>query len=250
MPESKKDKIVSKLKELADIALGKEETVETVEAKFMDAKLTDGTIIRYEADELATGVVVMVVDEGGNLLPLPLGSYEIEDGTTFDVVDEMGTIDNVVIKEESEETEEVEEMEETTASTVEEPKAKAITESVVKKTEFEAEVETETEVKAEVEVEAKVEVEEVVEEVMVTEQSFSAYKEAKETEIAEIKSMVEGIFKAIEEIGAEDVATETETKKNVFKSESSEPRMTLKEIRAQFKADLMHDVKKNGRARK
>lgn len=62
---------------------------------FKNAKLNDGNIISYDG-ELATGTIVMVVDESGASLPLPIGDYKLEDGTTFSVVDETGAIDNVV----------------------------------------------------------------------------------------------------------------------------------------------------------
>lgn len=75
----------------------------TTEQNFVDAKLNDGvTIVRYDADALATGVVVFILDETGAALPLPLGDYILEDGTTFTVVDDLGTIDNVVLAPEEE----------------------------------------------------------------------------------------------------------------------------------------------------
>ena len=75
----------------------------TTEQKFVDAKLNDGvTIIRYEADVLATGVVVSILDETGAALPLPAGDYILEDGTTFTIVDDLGTADNVVLAPEEE----------------------------------------------------------------------------------------------------------------------------------------------------
>lgn len=80
------------------INLFKKEEKKVEKHEFATAKLVDGvTVIEYDGD-LQTGTIVMVVDESGKL-PLPSGQYELEDGTTFDVVDEMGTADNVVIKE-------------------------------------------------------------------------------------------------------------------------------------------------------
>jgi hypothetical protein len=82
---------IEKLKELLFKA-------EPVKLTFKEAKLNDGTtIVQYDADVLATGVIVNVMDEAGQVLPLPNGQYQLEDGTTFDVVDEAGTIDNVVL---------------------------------------------------------------------------------------------------------------------------------------------------------
>jgi hypothetical protein len=86
-------------------AVATEEIVST-EQTFKDEKLVDGmTIISYDAEELAVGVVVYLLDEAGQKLPLPVGDYTTESGSTFTVVDETGAIDNVVVKE----AEEVEE---------------------------------------------------------------------------------------------------------------------------------------------
>lgn len=83
-----------------------DEPIVTIEQNFVDAKLNDGvTIVRYDADVLATGVVVSILDETGAALPLPLGDYILEDGTTFTVVDDLGTVDNVVLAEAEEEVE-------------------------------------------------------------------------------------------------------------------------------------------------
>ena len=51
----------------------------TTEQTFIDAKLMDGTIIRYES--LEVGMPLMVIDEAGNELPAPDGEHELEDGT-------------------------------------------------------------------------------------------------------------------------------------------------------------------------
>lgn len=88
---------IEKLKELIFSSTKPEEIV-TTEQKFTDAKLNDGTtIVRYAEDVLATGVTVNVVDEGGAEMPLPVGDYVLEDGTTFTIVDETGKADNVVL---------------------------------------------------------------------------------------------------------------------------------------------------------
>ena len=80
-----------------------DEPIVSTEQNFVDAKLNDGvTIVRYDADVLATGVVVSILDETGAALPLPLGDYILEDGTTFTIVDELGTADNVVLAPEEE----------------------------------------------------------------------------------------------------------------------------------------------------
>jgi hypothetical protein len=63
---------------------------------FVDAKLIDGTIIRYES--LEVGMPLMVIDEAGNELPAPDGEHELEDGTMVTV--EAGIITEVASKEE------------------------------------------------------------------------------------------------------------------------------------------------------
>ena len=70
-------------------------TTETKET-FVDAKLIDGTIIRYES--LEVGMPLMVIDEAGNELPAPDGEHELEDGTKVTV--EAGIITEVASKEE------------------------------------------------------------------------------------------------------------------------------------------------------
>ena len=70
------------------------------------AKLVDGTIIVSSAEDLAEGSDVSILAEDGTTMPLPPGSYETEDGTTFEVVDE-GIIDSIGETEEEVEEEEV-----------------------------------------------------------------------------------------------------------------------------------------------
>lgn len=72
-----------------------EPTTETKET-FIDAKLMDGTIIRYES--LEVGMPLLVIDEAGNELPAPDGEHELEDGTKVTV--EAGIITEVASKEE------------------------------------------------------------------------------------------------------------------------------------------------------
>ena len=72
-----------------------EPTTETKET-FIDAKLIDGTIIRYES--LEVGMPLLVIDEAGNELPAPDGEHELEDGTKVTV--EGGIIIEIESKEE------------------------------------------------------------------------------------------------------------------------------------------------------
>jgi len=87
------------------VALGIEE--DTIALAY-EGKLKDGTIIVSEADALGEGVAVMVMTEDGTTIDVPVGSYEMEDGTTF-VVEEEGIIASMG---EAEEVEEVETEEE------------------------------------------------------------------------------------------------------------------------------------------
>lgn len=69
------------------VALGIEEEV----VLGYEGKLKDGTIIVAEADALAEGIEVRVLTEDGTQIAVPVGAYEMEDGTTF-VVEEEGII--------------------------------------------------------------------------------------------------------------------------------------------------------------
>ena len=52
------------------------------------AKLTDGTIVVSEADELVAGIEISILTEDGTTIPLPPGKYETEDGIGFSVEEE------------------------------------------------------------------------------------------------------------------------------------------------------------------
>jgi len=76
------------------------------EEKFEDAKLVDGTIVRYESLEI--GAALSVVSEDGEVVPAPDGEHELESG---DIVrTEGGVIVEIMTPEPvAEEAEEVEE---------------------------------------------------------------------------------------------------------------------------------------------
>ena len=76
---------------------------ETTTETFVDAKLMDGTIVRYE--KLEVGMPLMVIDEAGNELPAPNGEHQLEDGTMVTV--EEGIITEIATKEEEMPEEEV-----------------------------------------------------------------------------------------------------------------------------------------------
>jgi hypothetical protein len=62
------------------------------------AKLTDGTIVVSTAPELEVGVDISILTEDGTSMPLPVGSYETEDGVGF-VVEEDGIIAELLTEE-------------------------------------------------------------------------------------------------------------------------------------------------------
>ena len=109
---------------LSALGLDKEEEINLE----FQAKLIDGTIVVSKADELAEGVEVMILAEDGSTMPVPVGTYETEDGVEFKVEKE-GIVASMEKKEtEEEEEEETEEKEEVEA--VEEEEMSEETEEV------------------------------------------------------------------------------------------------------------------------
>jgi regulator of replication initiation timing len=70
------------------------EAEKTESAKFLDAKLVDGTIIRTDADAFKVGDKVQVMTEAGELVDAPVGEHELEDGTVL-VVDDKSILTEV-----------------------------------------------------------------------------------------------------------------------------------------------------------
>lgn len=126
-----------------DAFLSKEESKEV---KLGQMKLKNGTVI--EAEEFKEGEAVFIVTEDEKV-PLPIGEYEVEDGSVL-VVTEEGVIGGA--KEEEVEAEEEVEVE----AEAETKEPKKVVESTVKETHFEEEVKAdlEEEVKEEEKVEA------------------------------------------------------------------------------------------------
>ena len=77
---------------------------ETVEEKFLDAKLKDGTVIKIEGESAVEGAKVVVVTEEGEI-PAPDGVHELEDGSKVE------TKEGVIAKIEAPEVEEGPEVE-------------------------------------------------------------------------------------------------------------------------------------------
>ena len=109
---------------LSALGLDKEEELNLE----FQAKLIDGTIVVSKADELAEGVEVMILAEDGSTMPVPVGTYETEEGVEFKVEKE-GIVASME-KKETEEEEETEEKEEVEAVEEEE-----MSEETVKETE-------------------------------------------------------------------------------------------------------------------
>lgn len=110
---------------LSALGLDKEEEINLE----FQAKLIDGTIVVSKADELAEGVEVMILAEDGSTMPVPVGTYETEDGVEFKVEKE-GIVASMEKKEtEEEEEEETEEKEEVEAVEEEEMSEETVEET-------------------------------------------------------------------------------------------------------------------------
>ena len=118
MPKKKKKKKKYKIMELKKQILKALGLDKEVNLEYQD-KLTDGTIIVSEADELAAGISISVLTEDGTTMPLPVGEYETEGGVGFSV-EEEGVV--AEIYESETEEEEVEEEVEASEETEREPK--------------------------------------------------------------------------------------------------------------------------------
>ena len=82
--------LIEKIKALFSV----EAEQNNVEAKFKDAKLIDGTIVRVEGDEFKVGDALSVITEDGQVVKAPEGMHELEDGTVL-VVDAEGIITEI-----------------------------------------------------------------------------------------------------------------------------------------------------------
>ena len=110
---------------LSALGLDKEEEINLE----FQAKLIDGTIVVSKADELAEGVEVMIQAEDGSTMPVPVGTYETEEGVEFKVEKE-GIVASMEKKEtEEEEEEETEEKEEVEAVEEEEMSEETVEET-------------------------------------------------------------------------------------------------------------------------
>jgi hypothetical protein len=74
-----------KLKENFEIEVANGEIV-AVKEIFVDAKLSDGTVVKIEGDAVAVGAKVIIVTDQGEM-PAPDGVHELEDGSKIEVKD-------------------------------------------------------------------------------------------------------------------------------------------------------------------
>lgn len=122
------------------------------ELKLEQMKLDDGVTV-IEAEMFEAGQPVAIVAEDGQLIPLPIGEYKLEDGRVLVVVEE-GMISEVKAEDVEEEIPAEPPAEVPVAAndaptaTPTEAKVKSIVESIVKETKFSQEVE---DLKAEIE---------------------------------------------------------------------------------------------------
>ena len=79
-----------------------------MEVKLEQRKLEDGVTV-IEADAFEAGAEVMIVTEDEQMIPLPVGEYDMEGGEQVLVVTEEGLISEIKAKEEAKEEEVVEE---------------------------------------------------------------------------------------------------------------------------------------------
>lgn len=123
-----------------------EEAAQVHEIKFMvESMLEDGvTNIASPQDEWAAGVEVFIMADGEQM-PLPVGEYVLADGSML-VVENDGIVANYTPANVEEESANVEQDANAVAEAAptQSPQAKAIIESVVKETKFEAEKEIES----------------------------------------------------------------------------------------------------------
>lgn len=237
----KRETLKDKLKNSAKEVLALFDSKDKVETKFKEELLDDNvTMISYDGDMLADGMLVSVVDTNGSLLPMPMGKYATADGTTFEILDENGTAGNVMAANEDG-TEEVEQEQAAPVSKASEQAVKRTVETITKETEFKAD---EKEVEAEIEAKADIAKEEEVE--FVSAEEFAAIKielaEQKEAfaQVAELKEKLEAnekllvSLKALVEMIADEPSEKPTERKPATKFRAAEYRAA----RAAFREDL------------
>jgi len=233
---SKREDFINDAKAFVKDALKKHFKKET----FGEAMLEDGeTQVTYEEDAIAVGVVVSIMDSQGNKMPLPEGNYKLEDGTTFDIVDEMGTADNVVMAEPTAEvvdTEDTGEMEQENIT----PQAKSVVETITKETHFEEMKELEELKKSFAAQTKELELVKAENESLKSavadesreKQEFSSVIDDLKSKVEKQDGLTKQLFEMVEKIGEQPSATPTDSKKKPF------TKLNIAEQRKAFRADL------------
>tara|TARA_R100001244_G_scaffold63542_1_gene52766 strand:- start:1563 stop:2813 length:1251 start_codon:yes stop_codon:yes gene_type:complete len=222
----KKKELFEGLKSLVSKYLPKEEVVEV---KMTENILVDGeTMVVYDAEVIATGIVVSLVDSEGQLQAMPQGSYELQDGTTFDIVDEEGTADNVVLAEAPAEegAEPAEEAPAATGADMKESNATGQAKRVVKTTIEESNFNKE-EMK---EINEKFEaLNKKVEALEAEKAEFAKVKESELKAKEDTDNKLKELFELVEKFGAEPAAKPTVSKPKKFDATA---------FRKEFRADI------------
>lgn len=208
------------------IEVPKVESKEAVQTKliFAEELLNDGTtMIQYDAEVLAVGVIVNVLDSNGQPLPLPVGDYVTEKGDTFSVVDEKGAIDNVVLAPEVEEkTDEVAPAKDAPVAQSAAPvqsAPKRVIKSQVEEHVFSLEIEG---------------VEPIVVDFSPMFAKIIAENESLKVELAKSKELNSEMFAVVKQIADEPVSEPTEAKQ----------KFSISDYRKSYKADLENLYKK------
>lgn len=111
-----KEKVKNFLPEIKKLIFGEDR-------KFKDAKMKDGTIIRYDGETPAQGMPLFVVTEGGEIAA-PTGDYLMEDGAVIMAIDGVITEVKPAAPESAPKPEEMQESEEDRIKKVIETKVK------------------------------------------------------------------------------------------------------------------------------
>lgn len=228
--DEKKTGLLEDLKSFVSKYSSKEEVKgETIKVKMTENILVDGeTMVVYDAEVIATGIVVSLVDSEGQLQAMPQGSYELQDGTTFDIVDEEGTADNVVLADAPAEEGEVEaaeapaatgaDMKETSAK----GQAKRVVETTIKESNFNKEEMKEINEKFEA-------LGKKIEALELEKAEFAKVKESELKAKEDTDNKLKELFELVEKFGAEPAAKPTVKKSKKFNQE---------EFKREFRADL------------
>jgi len=181
----------------------KEKFSEKKAENFKDAKLQDGSIVRYEGDTPTMGMPIEVISETGEVMPLADGEYMMEDGTILKVA--KGVIAEVVAPQ-AEAVEAPQDMADPTPqSPMTESAVKRIVESIVKETVFSKE-EIETKFS-----ESKTSYENLIEENKIL-----------KAELEKQKELLKETFSLVEKIAGLPVTETKQEKKDGFKKIKSQ----------------------------